>query len=503
MNRRKIPVLAILAISFFPIVASHAAEKTKPNIVLIYGDDVGYGDIGCYGATKVKTPNLDRLAKEGLRFTDAHSSAATCTPSRYALMTGHYAWRKKGTGVLPGDAALIIDTSRDTLPSMLKKAGYATAAVGKWHLGLGSGDLDWNTEIKPGPREVGFDYSFIIPATGDRVPCVFVENGRVAGLDPNDPIKVSYGKQIGEEPTGKDHPELLKMMFSHGHDMTIVNGISRIGWMSGGKAARWVDEDLADTITKKAVTFIEQHKDAPFFLYFATHDIHVPRVPHPRFAGKTELGPRGDVIEELDASAGEILATLDRLKLRDNTLVIFSSDNGPVVDDGYKDQAVEKLDGHKPAGPFRGGKYTIWEGGTRMPFIARWPGKIKPGTSDALICQIDYLASFAALVGQKIADGSAPDSENVLPAILGESPKGRAHLVEQGGPLGLRDGSWKFVPGPAGKTPNKNGGGAQQLYDLASDLAEASNVAAEHADVVKQLAAQLEKIQGAGGNALK
>ncbi|MBN1845413.1 MAG: sulfatase-like hydrolase/transferase, partial [Sedimentisphaerales bacterium] len=265
----------------------------RPNVLLIYADDLGYGDVGCYGATRVKTPNIDRLAAQGLRFTNAHSSSATCTPSRYAMLTGEYPWRKKGTGVLPGSAGLIIEAGRTTLASIMQKAGYATGVVGKWHLGLGEGNVDWNGEIRPGPLEIGFDYSFLIPATGDRVPCVFVENRRVAGLDPADPIQVSYGKPVGTEPTGRDHPELLKMHPSHGHDQTIVNGISRIGYMSGGKTARWVDEDMADTITRKAVAFIENHRQKSFFLYFATHDIHVPRVPHPRFAGQSGLGPRG------------------------------------------------------------------------------------------------------------------------------------------------------------------------------------------------------------------
>ena len=204
------------------------APSAKPNIVLIYADDIGYGDLSCYGATRVRTPNLDRLASRGLRMTDAHSPSATCTPSRYALLTGEYAWRRKGTGIARGDAAMIIKPGRVTLASLMKQAGYATGVVGKWHLGLGSGNLDWNGQIKPGPRELGFDYCFLIPATGDRVPCVYVENRRVVGLDPKDPIGVRFGKPLGEEPTGKSHPRLLKIRPSHGHNQTIVNGISRI-----------------------------------------------------------------------------------------------------------------------------------------------------------------------------------------------------------------------------------------------------------------------------------
>ena len=404
------------------VLACQAADR--PNIIVIYADDLGYGDVGCYGATKVRTPNIDRLASEGLRFSDGHSASATCTPSRYALLTGEYAWRKKGTGVLPGNATLIISPGRTTLASQLKWAGYATGVVGKWHLGLGTGELDWNGEIKPGPLELGFEYGFVIPATGDRVPCVYVENHRVAGLDPKDPIRVSYGKPIGDLPTGKANPDRLKLHPSHGHDQTIVNGISRIGYMTGGKSALWVDEDMADVLTHKAASFIEDHASVPFFLYFATHDIHVPRVPNGRFNGKTGMGRRGDAIAELDWSVGEILATLDRRGLANNTLVIFSSDNGPVVDDGYRDDAVTKLDGHRPAGPMRGGKYSAFEGGTRVPFVVRWPGRVKPGVSAALVCQIDLLASLSALVGAKLGDGDAPDSVDVLAALTGASSDG-------------------------------------------------------------------------------
>jgi hypothetical protein len=261
-----------------------AQDVVKPNIVIIYADDLGYGDVSCYGATKISTPNIDKLAKQGLRFTNAHCTSATSTPSRYSLLTGEYAWRKRGTGVAPGDASSIIQPGCVTLPLILKNAGYTTAVVGKWHLGLGSEEgPDWNGEIKPGPMDLGFDYNFIIPATGDRVPCIFVENRRVVGLDPSDSITVSYTKPVGNWPTGKDHPELLKMYPSHGHDMTIVNGISRIGYMTGGRSALWVDEDIADVTTGKAVKFIEQNKNKPFFLYFSTHDIHVPRVPNQRF----------------------------------------------------------------------------------------------------------------------------------------------------------------------------------------------------------------------------
>jgi arylsulfatase A-like enzyme len=481
------------------------AARRLPNVVLIYADDVGYGDLGCYGATGVKTPNLDRLAGAGVRFTNAHASSATCTPSRYSLLTGEYAWRRKGTGVLPGDASLILEPGRATLPSMLKRAGYATGVVGKWHLGLGRGNVDWNAEIAPGPLEIGFDYAFLIPATGDRVPCVFVENRRVANLDPGDPIRVSYRQPFPGELTGKDHPELLKMLPSHGHDQAIVNRVSRIGYMTGGRSALWVDEKIADTITGKAVGFVERSKAQPFFLYFATHDIHVPRLPNPRFAGKSSMGPRGDAITELDWSVGEILACLDRNRLTQETLVIFSSDNGPVVDDGYRDQAVEKLGAHKPAGRLRGGKYSIFDGGTRVPMVARWPGHIAADSvSAALISQVDLLASLSSLSGQKVPAGAAPDSRDVLPAILGRSKTARRSLVEHAGTLGLVEGNWKYIEPRKGPKVNPNthtelgNDPAPQLYNLETDPGEAHNVAAEYPDRVKTMAAELERIKGGG-----
>ena len=475
----------------------------KPNILLIYADDLGYGDTAAYGATAVKTPNVSRLAKEGLRFTSAYSSSATCTPSRFSLLTGQYAFRQKGTGILPGDAALIIKPGRATLPSLLQKAGYTTGIVGKWHLGLGrvEEELDWNADIKPGPREVGFDYSFIMAATGDRVPCVFIENQRVVGLDTNDPLRVSYRDPFPGEPTGVAERDTLKLNWSHGHNNAIVNGIGRIGFMAGGKAARWKDEDMADTFTRKGVAFIEQHKDKPFFLYFATHDIHVPRVPNARFVGQTTMGPRGDVIVQFDWCVGQLLATLERLNLAGNTLVILSSDNGPVLDDGYQDGAVEKLGDHKPAGPYRGGKYSIFEGGTRMPLIVRWPGHVKPGVSDAMVSQVDFAASFAALAGEKPGPDDVPDSRNLLPALLGESKTGRDSVVEQANVLALRQGNWKYIePGQGRKyDPNTNTelgtDSVPQLYDLAQDPGERNNLAQAHSEIVERLSQQLARVR--------
>ncbi|AUD07184.1 sulfatase family protein [Spirosoma pollinicola] len=479
------------------------AQK-KPNIILIYADDLGYGDISANGATKVRTPNIDQIAKEGLRFTNAHASSSTCTPSRYSLLTGAYAWRKSGTGIAPGDAALLIPTDRITMPGILQKAGYKTGVIGKWHLGLGpKGGPNWNGDIKPGPLEIGFTYSFLLPATGDRVPCVYVENHRIINLDPADPIQVSYTGPVGNEPTGKDHPELLKMTYSHGHDQTIINGVSRIGYMSGGKSARWVDEEMADVLTGKVNQFIEASKNGPFFVYFSTHDIHVPRMPHSRFAGKSGMGPRGDAILQLDWCVGEVMKTLDRLGLSDNTMVIVSSDNGPVVDDGYKDQAVEKLNGHKPAGPLRGGKYSAFDAGTRVPFIVRWPKTVKPGISDALISQVDLAASFAALVGQPLAKGEVPDSFNTLNTFLGKAKTSREYVIEHAinGTLSLIRGTWKYIEPSNGPVLNKDTNietgyaPMPQLYDLKTDLGETKNLAEKYPQITTELAALLKSVR--------
>ena len=482
-----------------------AADAEKPNIVLIYTDDLGYGDVSCNGATKVQTPNIDRLAAEGLNFTDAHCAAATCTPSRYAMLTGEYAWRMKGTGILPGDAKMAIAPGRTTIPSMLKNAGYTTGVVGKWHLGLGDGSkpIDWNAEVKPGPREIGFDYSFLVPATGDRVPCVYLENYRVVDLDPSDPIQVSYGKKIGDDPTGREHPELLKMKFSHGHDCTIVNGISRIGYMSGGNSARWVDEDMADVLSHKAVTFIDENREKPFFLYFSTHDIHVPRVPNSRFVGKSGCGTRGDAIVQLDWCVGQVLDKLDELGLKDNTLVIFSSDNGPVYDDGYEDGAVEDRNGHDAAGPLRGGKYSRFEGGTRVPMLVRWPGKVEPKTtSDALFSQVDLLASLASLVDEKLDEEAGPDSFDTLDVLLGKSDSGREYLVEQGNGLSLRMGEWKYMPETKGAKINKNTatelGPEGSLFNLKDDIGEKENLIDQQPEIAKKMDGVLKKIQEDG-----
>jgi len=494
---KKLQLLGILL--FFCTTLS--AQK-RPNVIIIYADDLGYGDLGCYGATKIKTPNMDRLAKRGIRFTNGHATSASCTPSRYALMTGQYPWRKKGTGILPGDAALIIPTDKMSLASLFKQASYQTAMVGKWHLGLGDKvQKNWNGAIKPGPNEIGFDYSFIFPASADRVPNVFVENHHVVASDPSDPIQVDYQKKIGNDPTGLENPELLKMKASpnQGHNNTIVNGIGRIGFMTGGTKARWTDEEMPLTFLTKSLEFIEENKSKPFFLFHALTEPHVPRMPSTMFKGKSGLGYRGDAILQIDWAVGQILNKLEQLGLDKNTLIILSSDNGPVLDDGYADEAVTALNGHTPWGALRGGKYSAFEAGTRVPFIVSWPALIKPGVSDAMISQVDFLASFATMLKTKVPAGHAPDSENMLDALLGRSSNGRKIMVKEGmKTLSITRGDWKYIEPSNARPVNPlvnielGNSPTAQLYNLKSDIGEKKNLAAENPDRVRELAEQLK-----------
>lgn len=506
--------------AFAPAGSTAAIER--PNIIFILADDIGYADVSCMGARHVRTPAIDRLAAEGIKLTNAHSPAATCTPTRRAFLTGTYSWRQKpGSSIAPGDAPLSIAVGTTTTASLLQQAGYRTGAIGKWHLGLGpEGGPDWNGEIKPGPLEIGFDSAFYMPATGDRVPTVYVNNWRVVGLDPADPIQVSYRQKVGSDPTGEENPELLKLKHTHGHDKTIVNGVGRIGWMSGGRAARWKDEDMSDTFAKQGVEFIEKNARNRFFLYFATHNIHVPRVPHPRFVGTSASGTRGDAIHELDDAVGQLLAALDRLKLTDNTLIIFTSDNGGVMDDGYED--VGKFDYH-PNAPLKGYKGSIWEGGHRLPFIARWPGKIRAGSiSDALVAHTDMAATFAAIAGVPIPKGQCLDSFNVLPVLLGEKsarparPHFVAHIGGTEGPFSIQSGDWKYLEVTApvrepdsrkktGPTKGKTkGGGPRQpgLYNLAKDLSEQNNLAEKEPAKLKEMQDLLARIRSAGTSRL-
>ena len=512
--------VALLVLKLSAAIPAHAAQH--PNVVIIYGDDVGYGDVGVYGATQIPTPNIDQLASEGLLFTDAHCSASTCTPSRFSMLTGIHGFRHQ-VRVLAPNAPLTIKPEMFTLPQLFKKAGYQTAVVGKWHLGLGDGKtpVDWNGDVKPGPLEIGFDYSFLLPSTNDRVPCVYLENHRVVNLDSADPLFVGKKPSVAETtayPDGtKDRSAMTYYPSSHGHNNSVINGIGRIGYQWGGKNALWDDETMADVFVEKTKNFLAaQNKDKPFFLYFSSQDIHVPRTPHPRFRDKSNLTYRGDAMVQLDWSTGEVLKALEKQGLSDNTLVIFSSDNGPVYDDGYVDGTTvhtstkESDRGHDGSGPHRGGKYQVYEGGTRVPFLVRWPGRIQPGISEATINQIDFIASFATLLGIELKASQAIDSRNMLPALLGQQKEGPPLLIEESGAtIALREGPWKYISKPARRNQRgarKNGENQVAtprvqgaLFNLESDVGETTNVIAENQELAERMRDKLDALRSSPG----
>ena len=363
--------------------------------------------------------------------------------------------------------------------------------------------LTGTVPISPGPAETGFGYSFIIPATADRVPCVFVENGKIAGLDPADPVEVSYTRDFGYYPTGLEHPEMLKMKADTQHSCTIIDSVSRIGYMKGGRTAIWKDENFPLVMTTKARKFMEENRDHPFFLYFALSNIHVPRMPNPRFSGKSTMGRRGDVIAEADWCTGQIMRELKALGIEKNTLVIFSSDNGPILDDGYDDMAEELLGNHKPAGPFRGSKYSAYEAGTRMPTIVYWPERVKPGVSSALVSQVDLYASLAKLTGGELNSGDAPDSREILDAWLGQTGEGRSSMPEESYTLALRHGDWKYIAPQEKPTPGwlKNKkiepglSNKPQLFNLKDDPGEQVDLAQKYPEKVAELEKELEEIR--------
>ncbi len=475
---------------------------TKPNIVMIYVDDLGYGDLSCYGAEDIHTPNIDKLAENGIRFDDAYASSAVCTPARYSLLTGDYPFRNPYTEILAGDAQCIISKEQMTLPKMLKCADYTTAVIGKWHLGLGDGNVDWNKTIEHTPNDVGFDYSYIFPGTNDRVPCVYVKNRDVVNLDSNDPIEVYYGKEcpFDDIDTYEKNPEKLRLLSSHGHNHSIINGVGRIGYMKGGSAAIWKDEDLTDAFLTEAKNFMTDNAEQPFFLYYAAHQPHVPRLPSKQFEGLSGLGARGDVILELDWCVGEIMQHLQKLEILDNTIVIFSSDNGPVLNDGYLDQAVEKNGKHRPAGPLRGGKYSKFDGGARIPMLISWNNHIVPRISNGLISQMDLLASFASMLGVTLS--SQHDSQNVLDVLLGNSDNGRSEVMYESVQKirVLREGKWVYLPPSKGVAVSPftgielGNGEFDQLYNLQYDISQHDNVAEEYPAIVEKMKARLAEI---------
>ncbi len=505
-NKKMVLWLGLLLFFLIPWRGGGANTPEKPNVIIIFADDLGYGDLGCYGATKVKTPNIDHLAREGILFTDAHSTSAVCTPSRYALLTGQYPFRKNIFRPVFLRVGLLIDTARVTIADVMKRSGYSTACIGKWHLGFGTKEPDWNGELKPGPLEVGFDYYFGIPVVNSHPPFVYVENHRVWGFDPSDPFVYNQRAETREFPAKK--------------------GINAIG---GARIphALYDDEMVGTTLTKKAVKWIKEQKNNPFFLYFATTNIHHPFTPHPRFRGQSDCGRYGDFIMELDWMVGEVLKTLDDLGIADNTLILFTSDNG-----GMFNLAGQNawLMGHRQNGPLLGFKFDAWEGGQRVPFIARWPGKIPAGAvSEQLISNVDMLATLAALTGYQLKAGEGPDSYNVLPALSGSPDNAiRDHLVlaaKEQSHLSLRSGKWMYIGAQGGggfggkkfgsnnlgdtiaveMTGQKNsdikngrikpGAPPEQLYNLKTDLYQRENVIREHPGIARRMKKQLEELQ--------
>ncbi len=462
------------------------ARSEHPNIVLIYADDLGYGDLSCYGATKIDTPHIDRLAKEGRLFTDAHSTSAVCTPSRYALMTGEYPFRINNYGPVFCHDKLIIDTKQTTLASLLKRKGYATGGVGKWHLGFGRKRLpDWNQDLKPGPLELGFDYFYGIPVVNSHSPFVYMENHRVLGLKADDPLVYKKGGKTHAKP----YPE---KNYANPRMLNVV----------GGKAAHelYVDEESAEHLTGKALQWMNEQKE-PFFLYYASHNIHHPFTPHPYFQGKSECGLYGDFVEELDWSVGQILAALEKFGVADNTLVIFTSDNGGMFNAGGR-RAIDM--GHAPNGKLKGQKFDAWEAGHRVPFLVRWPGKTAAETtSDEFIANLDMLATFAAITDQKLAKGQGIDSLNALPLLTETDAKSaRTEIVIQPHKkqyTSIRKDGWVYIPGPGsgGMTRISKEQLAkmeqQQLYNLNEDPYQEHNLINEYPEKAEAMQQALQE----------
>ncbi|MDF1739067.1 MAG: arylsulfatase [Verrucomicrobiales bacterium] len=512
----KVGLFAILSLSG---VSARADSESTPNVVLIFADDLGYGDLGCYGATKVKTPNIDKLAAEGRRFTDAHSASAVCTPSRYGLMTGEYPFRAAGGrglwGPAPITSPLLIDTGTETIADVFKSSGYETAAFGKWHLGFGEGSNDWQEPLRPGPQDLGFDYYFGMPVVNSAPPYVYVENDRIVGSDPEDPLVYLGRNAKGTTPITPIPPEAAQRSANQ---------------FSGGVKAHKLfnDFEVGTTLAGKATDWIKARGEAPFFLYFATTNVHHPFTPAERFQGSSEAGPYGDFVHELDWIVGEVMKSLEEKGVADNTLVIITSDNGGMFNHGGR-RAAEL--GHKINGDLLGSKFGIWEGGHRVPFIAWWPEKIEAGTvSDQLINSVDLKASFAALTDQVLSPDEQKDSINMLPALTGDPEKplrtGMFMTPHKPSHMSLRQGKWMFIPaqsdgGFTGSKPNqhawggaavaklvgtpnsdiengkiKSGAAPAQLYDLEADVNQTTNLYYEHPEVTQKMSAAIRKAKG-------
>lgn len=483
-------------------------KEQKPNVIIINADDIGYGDLGVYGATKVKTPTIDKLASEGMRLTDFHSASAVCSPSRYALLTGRYPSRNDFYGAIFLKTPLQIDTSRTTVADVMKNAGYATTVIGKWHLGFqDENPINWNKPLKPGPLELGFDYYFGVPILNSHPPFVYVENHKVVGLLPEkDPFV--YGK--------KAETRFFDEKF----------GIDAIG---GAKAAHdmYKDRMVGTTLKDSAVSWIKKKKDAPFFLYLATTNIHHPFTPAPRFIASSDAGPYGDFIHELDWIISEIVKTLDEENIAKNTLLIVTSDNGGMLNRGGQ---FAREAGHTQNGDLLGFKFDAWEGGHRVPFIARWPGKIAPGTvSDALSSNVDFLATLADLTNQNLEPNEGPDSVSMLDFLTGKSSESKRKQLlispASSNHLALRSGKWMYISNQGGggfaaehlgdhdfggaaafpftgeKNSDiengkiKNDAPPAQLYNLEDDLYEHENVYNQHPEVVARLQKEMEEIK--------
>lgn len=484
------PVLAVRGEKPAAPALQHPA--TRPNVVIILADDVAWGDIGSNGAIKTYTPHIDALAREGVNFVNGYAAASTSTPTRYAMLTGRYAFRD-GYQILPGDAPLIVPP--ENLASHLREAGYATGVIGKWHLGLGDGRLDWNGHISPSPNDIGFDDSFIIPGTVDRVPCVYVENGRVYNHDVSAgdaPIEVDYERKVGDDPTGLENPQMQKLPWlARNHSMTIVNGIARMGWMTGGYRARWVDETIVDVMTERAVRYVEEHASEPFFLYFATHDAHEPRVVNPRFEGISQCGVYGDVVAQFDYAVGRVVRALKEAGVFDNTILIVSSDNGPQIREGYRDGALENLNGHNPYAGLRGHKYGIYDGGLKVPFIVSWPNGIEGRRVESTpVSLANVYPTVAELAGVGFDSGQIHDARSDASVYLGQSASGNVIYMQNAGGqvLALRSGKWKYIEYPNGR---------RELYNLEVDPGEKQNLSSTAFEICARLSDLMDVFRSA------